>query len=56
MKRRKALKQFRRVQRNLLHDRQVMEDLLDEMAVKWAKKAEALRAKTMPVMASKKLN
>lgn len=47
MKRRKALKQFRRMQRNLLRDRQVVEDILDEMATKWAKKAEALRAKTI---------
>jgi hypothetical protein len=56
MKRRRAIKQFRRMQRNLLHDRQVMEDLLDEMAVKWARRAEALRAKTMPVRTSKKSN
>lgn len=56
MKRRRALRQFRRVQRNLLRDRQVMEDLLDEMASKWAIKAEALRAKTSATQISKKLN
>lgn len=56
MKRRRALKQFRRVQRNLLRDRQVMEDLLDEMASKWAMKAEALRSKTSTVQISKRPN
>ncbi|MSR68647.1 hypothetical protein EXS66_02575 [Candidatus Saccharibacteria bacterium] len=47
MKRRRALKQFRRVQRNLLHDRQVVEDILDEMASKWARRAEAIHAKAI---------
>jgi hypothetical protein len=56
MKRRRALKQFRRMQRNLLHDRQVVEDILDEMAIKWARRAEALQAKTMPVQSTKKSN
>jgi hypothetical protein len=56
MKRRRALKQFRRVQKNLLRDRQVVEELLDEMATKWAMKAEAIRAKTMPVTTHKKTN
>jgi hypothetical protein len=56
MRRRRALRQFRRVQRNLLRDRQVMEDLLDEMATKWAIKAEALRTKTIPGSVSKKTN
>jgi hypothetical protein len=56
MKRRRALKQFRRVQKNLLRDRQVVEELLDEMATKWAMKAEAIRAKTMPSATHKKTN
>ena len=56
MKRRRALKQFRRMHRNLLHDRQVVEDILDEMATKWARRAEALQAKTMPVQSTKKSN
>lgn len=47
MKRRRTLKQFRRMQRNLLRDRQVVEDILDEMATKWAKRAEALSATTI---------
>lgn len=56
MKRRRALKQFRRVQRNLLRDRQVMEDLLDEMASKWAIKAEALRTSAATPQVSKRPN
>jgi hypothetical protein len=56
MKRRRTLKQFRRMQRNLLHDRQVVEDILDEMAIKWARRAEALQAKTMSVQSTKKSN
>ena len=56
MKRRRALKQFRRVQKNLLRDRQVVEELLDEMATKWALKAEALQATTLQATAYKKPN
>ena len=56
MKRRKALKQFRRVQKNLLRDKQVVEELLDEMATKWAIKAESLRASAMPATIQKKPN
>jgi len=56
MKRRKALKQFRRVQKNLLRDKQVVEELLDEMATKWAIKAESLRASAMPANIQKKPN
>ncbi len=57
MKRQKAMKQFRRMHRNLLHDRQVVEDILDEMATKWAVRAEKLQAHTLgqPV-GSKKSN
>lgn len=47
MKRQKAMKQFRRMHRNLLHDRQVVEDILDEMATKWAVRAEKLQAHTL---------
>jgi len=61
MKRRKALKQFRRMQRNLLRDRQVVEDMLDEMASKWAQKADSIQANTrlakdLAVGRSKKTN
>jgi hypothetical protein len=42
---RKTLRRFRRVSRNLLHDRQVVEDLLDEMATKWAMRAERMQTK-----------
>lgn len=42
---RKAMRRFRRVSRNLLHDRQVVEDLLDEMATKWAIRAERMQSK-----------
>jgi len=56
MKRRRALKQFRRMQRNLLHDRQVVEDILDEMAIKSAVQAEALQANTLQVRSTKKTN
>ena len=56
MKRRKALKQFRRVQKNLLRDKQVVEELLDEMATKWAITAESLRASAMPANIQKKPN
>ncbi|MEI6741868.1 MAG: hypothetical protein WCK71_01990 [bacterium] len=61
MKRRKALKQFRRMQRNLLRDRQVVEDILDEMASKWAQKADSIQvnarlAKHLAVGRSKKTN
>ncbi len=54
MKRRKTLKQFRRMQRNLLHDRQIVEDILDEMATAWAIRAEALQASTLAARATKK--
>lgn len=33
------------MQRNLLRDRQVVEDILDEMASKWAQKADSIQAK-----------
>lgn len=47
MKRQRTMRQFRRMQRNLLHDRQVVEDILDEMATRWAQRAENLRARTI---------
>ncbi len=56
MKRRRTLKQFRRMQRNLLHDRQVMEDILDEMATKWSIRAEAIHTNAMAITVSKKTN
>ncbi|MCX6804441.1 MAG: hypothetical protein NT111_00205 [Patescibacteria group bacterium] len=56
MKRRRTLKQFRRMQRNLLHDRQVIEDIFDDMATKWAIRAEALNAKPLVVSSNKKLS
>lgn len=56
MKRRRTLKPFRRMHRNLLKDRQVVEDILDEMATKWAKRAEALHAAAIVRTTSKKSN
>ena len=56
MKRRRTLKQFRRMQRNLLHDRQVIEDIFDDMATKWAIRAEALNAKPLVASSNKKLS
>ncbi len=38
---------------NLLRDKQVMEDILDEMATKWATKAERLQEKAFPRMQTK---
>jgi len=49
------------MQRNLLRDRQVVEDILDEMASKWAQKADSIQvnarlAKHLAVGRSKKTN
>lgn len=57
MKRRRTMRQFRRIQRNLMHDRQVVEDILDEMATKWAKRAESIQARTMtPVVTTRRMH
>lgn len=39
---------------NLLRDKQIAEDLWDEMATKWAVKAERLQSKAFPVKMSVK--
>lgn len=39
----RVLRSIRKMPQNLLRDRQVMEDILDEMATKWATKAERLQ-------------
>jgi hypothetical protein len=38
---------------NLLRDRQIVEDILDQMATKWARKAERLQQKAVGQMQTK---
>lgn len=49
----RVLRRFRKMPQNLLRDKQVMEDILDEMATKWAVKAEGLQTKAFPKMQTK---
>ncbi len=50
---RRVLRSIRKMPQNLLRDKQVMEDILDEMATKWATKAEKLQSKTFNKMYTK---
>ncbi len=52
-KRARVMRRIRRMPQNLLRDRQIMEDILDEMATKWAVKAEKLQDKAMGRMQTK---
>lgn len=49
----RVLRQIRKMPQNLLRDRQIMEDILDEMATKWAAKTERLQSKAMGRMQTK---
>jgi len=49
----RVLRQIRKMPQNLLRDRQIMEDILDEMATKWAVKAERLQDKALGRMQTK---
>lgn len=49
----RVMRQFRRANRNLLRDRQIVEDILDEMATKWAVKAERMQVKAFGKMHTK---
>ena len=46
----RVLRQIRKMPQNLLRDRQTMEDILDEMAIKWAVKTEKLQNKALGQM------
>ncbi len=50
---RRVLRKIRKMPQNLLRDKQVMEDILDEMATKWATKAESLQNQAFPKMRTK---
>lgn len=52
-KRTRVMRRIRRMPQNLLRDRQIMEDILDDMATKWAIKAERLQHKAMGRMQTK---
>ncbi|MBI2798614.1 hypothetical protein HYX70_05010 [Candidatus Saccharibacteria bacterium] len=49
----RVMRQFRRANRNLLRDRQIVEDILDEMATKWAAKAERMQTRAFGKMHTK---
>jgi hypothetical protein len=49
----RVMRRIRRMPQNLLRDRQIMEDILDEMATKWARKAERIQQKTVGHMQTK---
>ncbi len=49
----RVMRQFRRANRNLLRDRQIVEDILDEMATKWAVRAEKMQRQAFGKMHSK---
>lgn len=44
----RVLRRIRRMPQNLLRDKQIAEDIWDEMATKWAAKAERLQNKAFP--------
>jgi hypothetical protein len=46
----RVLRQIRKMPQNLLRDRQTMEDILDEMAIKWAVKTEKLQNQSLGQM------
>ena len=49
----RAMRRIRRMPHNLLRDRQIVEDILDQMATKWARKAERLQQKAVGQMQTK---
>lgn len=50
----RVLRSIRRMPQNLLRDKQIAEDIWDEMATKWAAKAERLQSQAFPVKMSVK--
>lgn len=49
----RVLRSIRKMPQNLLRDRQIASDILDEMATKWAVKAERLQSQTFSRMHTK---
>ena len=49
----RVLRHIRKMPQNLLRDKQIMEDILDEMATKWAVKAERMQRQTFSRMQTK---
>lgn len=49
----RVLRQIRKMPQNLLKDQQIMADILDEMATKWAVKAERLQHQALGRMQTK---
>lgn len=49
----RVMRRIRRMPQNLLRDRQIVEDILDEMATKWARKAERLQHRAVGHMQTK---
>lgn len=49
----RVMRRLRRMPRNLLRDRRTMDDILDEMATKWAAKAEKLQTNAFSKMQTK---
>jgi hypothetical protein len=52
----RVLRSIRRMPQNLLRDKQIAEDIWDEMATKWAAKAERLQNQAFPVERVSKLS
>lgn len=49
----RVLRSIRKMPHNLLRDRQIASDILDEMATKWALKAEKLQSRAFSTMRTK---
>ncbi len=49
----RVLRSIRKMPQNLLRDKQIMEDILDEMATKWAFEAERIQARAFSPMRQK---
>ena len=49
----KVLRSIRKTPQNLLRNKQIMEDVWDDMATKWATKTERLQDKAFPHMHTK---